>query len=388
VKVRKPMSIIPRASRSTVAGALLAVGMLAGAATAATAWTSVGNGTGNGFIGGLSAVSKVASTVPSLGTGNSGNGDVNPYGVAVVPTSTGKLVAGDVLVSNFNDASNNQGTGVTIMQISPAGTASVFSNVGVQVKGPVGLTTALSVFRNGDVVVGSLPTTNGKSKTATTGALYVINSTGKVIEPIKGGDINGPWDMTAYDGGTYGDLFVTNVLNGTVAGNGKDVAKGTVVRVALDFSVSPPRVKQELIIASGFDEATNTAALVLGPTGVGLSGNGALYLADTITNRVAVIPNARLRTTSDGTGSTVSTGEFLKAPLGLAIAPNGNILTVNGNDGEIIETTPAGHQVNWIFLDSSGSPQGAGTLFGLAVRPGHKGIYFVDDAENQLNLFH
>ena len=388
MKVRKPTSIIARASRPAVAGALLAAGLLAGTATAATASTSVGNGTGSGFIGGLSAVSKVASTVPSLGKGDPGNGDVNPYGVAVVPTSTGKLVAGDVLVSNFNDGANNQGTGVTIMQISPAGKASVFSDVGAQVKGPVGLTTALSVFRNGDVVVGSLPTANGKSKTATAGALYVVNNAGKVIESINGGDINGPWDMTAYDGGTSGDLFVTNVLNGTVAGNGKDVAKGTVVRVALDFSVSPPRVKQELVIASGFDEATNAAALVLGPTGVGLAGNGTLYVADTIANRVAAIPNARLRTTSDGTGSTVSTGEFLKAPLGLAIAPNGNILTVNGNDGEITETTPSGQQVNWIFLDSSGSPQGAGTLFGLAVQPGHKGIYFVDDGENQLNLFH
>ncbi len=388
MKVRKPTSIVARASRPAVAGALLAAVLLAGTATAATASTSVGNGTGSGFIGGLSAVSKVASTVPSLGKGDPGNGDVNPYGVAVVPTSSGKLVAGDVLVSNFNDGANNQGTGVTIMQISPAGKASVFSNVGAQVTGPVGLTTALSVFRNGDVVVGSLPTTNGKSKTATAGALYVINSAGKVLEAIKGGDINGPWDMTAYDGGTSGDLFVTNVLNATVAGNGKDVAKGTVVRVALDFSVSPPRVKQELVIASGFDEATNAAALVLGPTGVGLARNGTLFVADTIANRVAAIPNARLRTTSDGTGSTVSTGEFLKAPLGLAIAPNGNILTANGNDGEITETTPAGQQVNWIFLDSSGSPQGAGTLFGLAVQPGHKGIYFVDDAENQLNLFH
>ncbi len=388
MKDRKPTPIITRAWRLAVAGALLAFGLLSGAATAATPSGAVGNGTGSGFIGELSTVSKVASTVPSLGKGNPGNGDVNPYGVAVVPTSTGKLVAGDVLVSNFNDAANHQGTGVTIMQISPAGKASVFSDVGAQVKGPVGLTTALSVFRNGDVVVGSLPTANGESKTATAGALYVVNSAGKVIETIKGGDINGPWDMTAYDGGTSGDLFVTNVLNGTVAANGKDVAKGTVVRVALDFSAAPPRVKQELIIAGGFDEATNAAALVLGPTGVGLAGNGALYVADTIADRVAAIPNARLRTTSDGTGSTVSTGEFLKAPLGLAIAPNGNILTVNGNDGEITETTPSGQQVNWIFLDSSGSPQGAGTLFGLAVQPGKKGIYFVDDGENQLNLFH
>jgi len=26
-------------------------------------------------------------------------------------------------------------------------------------------------------------------------------------------------------------------------------------------------------------------------------------------------------------------------------------------------------------------------LFGLAIQPGHKGVYFVDDVENQLNLF-
>ena len=142
------------------------------------------------------------------------------------------------------------------------------------------------MFRNGDVFVGSLPTTNGKAQTATAGAIYVISSAGKVIETIEGGDINGPWDMTAYDGGNSGDLFVTNVLNGTVAAHGKDVAKGTVVRVGLNFSVSPPRVSREVVIANGFEEATNTAALVLGPTGLALAPNGTLYLADTVANRV------------------------------------------------------------------------------------------------------
>ena len=45
------------------------------------------------FLHGLTKVSTVGSTVPA-------HGDVNPYGVAVVGTSTGALVAGDVLVSN------------------------------------------------------------------------------------------------------------------------------------------------------------------------------------------------------------------------------------------------------------------------------------------------
>jgi hypothetical protein len=39
-------------------------------------------------------------------------------------------------------------------------------------------------------------------------------------------------------------------------------------------------------------------------------------------------------------------------------------------------------------LDSSGSPPGAGALFGLAVKPGHDAVYYVDDATNTLNLLH
>jgi hypothetical protein len=330
----------------------------------------------------------VASTVPSIGTGKAGNGDINPYGVAVVPDSVGDLVAGDILVSNFNDAANAQGTGQTIMQISPAGKASVFANLAGQVTGPIGLTTALSVFRNGDVVVGSLPTTNGMSATAKAGALYVINSAGKVIETIKGGPINGPWDMTAYDGGTFGVLFVTNVLNGTVAAKGKTVANGTVVRIVLDFTVTPPAVDEEFVLGKGFDEATNASALVLGPTGLALAPNGTLYVADTMANRIASFPDALFAIHPAGTGTTISKGQFLDAPLGLALAPNGDVLSVNGANGYIVETTPAGVQNDWLYLDTTGSPPGSGALFGLAVQPQGKGVYFVDDDLNQLRLFH
>lgn len=56
------------------------------------------------FIGPLNIVKTVASTIP-------GNGDINPYGVARVPASTGKLIEGHILISNFNNTSNLQGTG-------------------------------------------------------------------------------------------------------------------------------------------------------------------------------------------------------------------------------------------------------------------------------------
>src|SRR6516225_7907583 len=61
--------------------------------------------------------SVVSSTVPE-------NGDVNPYGVAIVPAgfpSGGTIVPGDVLVSNFNNSDNLQGTGTTIIKLTPNG---------------------------------------------------------------------------------------------------------------------------------------------------------------------------------------------------------------------------------------------------------------------------
>ena len=130
---------------TATAGLLAGTGVLATSANASTA-----------FIGPLNQTKVVASTVPQ-------NGDVNPYGVAVVPRSTGDLRQGDVLVSNFNDSDNVQGTGTTIVQVSPNGAVSQFAGITDSAcPGGVGLTTALVALRSGWVIVGSLPTQNRK----------------------------------------------------------------------------------------------------------------------------------------------------------------------------------------------------------------------------------
>ena len=79
---------------------------------------------------------------------------------------------------------------------------------------------------------------------------------------------------------------------------------------------------------------------------------------------------------------------FLNGPLGLAIAPPpyNVILSVNGGDGYIVGTSINGGHHAGRLLDSTGSPPGAGALFGLAVAPQGKGIYFVNDNTNTLNL--
>ena len=339
------------------------------------------------FIGSLNVISTVASTVPK-------NGDVNPYGVAVVPASTGNLVAGDVLVSNFNNHRNLQGTGTTIDQISPSGSVSVFASLAAnKLPGPcpggVGLTTALAVLQSGWVIVGSLPTKNGMSQSAQAGCLIVLNSKGTPVKTIAGDPINGPWDMTALDSGGSATLFVTNVLNGTVAASPDTVDGGTVVRVNLTSPASgTPVVTSETVIGKDLPERTDPAALVVGPTGLGLSGT-TLYVADSVGNRIASIPNA-LAAVTPVDGATVSSNGALNDPLGLAIAPDGDILTTNGGDGNLVETDPTtGKQVAVKTLDTTPAPPGPngnGALFGLAVTPDQMGIYYVDDATNTLNL--
>jgi DNA-binding beta-propeller fold protein YncE len=185
------------------------------------------------------------------------------------------------------------------------------------------------------------------------------------------------------------DLFVSNVLKGTVSAGGKVVFKGYVLRLTLRLHEhAPPSVLLSTVIASGYAQRTDPAAFVLGPTGLGLGRPGTLYVAETLTSRIFAIPNAVTRTGSAGRGSLVTKGGKLNMPLGLAIAPNGHVLTVNGGNGRIVETTPAGAQIFSRFLDTSGSPKGAGALFGLAVRPVFGGVYYVDDAANTLRLLH
>ena len=331
-------------------------------------------------------------TVATLGSTAPANGDVNPYGIARVPRTVGRLVEGRFLVSNFNNAANEQGTGTTIVQMEPNGSMELFSQIDpttASCPGGVGLTTALVALRSGFVVVGSLPTSDGTAATAKAGCLLILDSSGKVVETVSAHHINGPWDMTAVDDGGVFVLFVTNVLNGTVAAGGNVVNKGTVVRLLFTVSEGgPPRLLDSSVIASGFPERTDPAALVIGPTGVAFDRmTGSLLVADSLDNRIAAIPNALVRTQIAGTGATVSKGGAFNDPLGVSLIGR-DLFVANGNDGNIIEVnTTNGRQEHVTLVDSSGGPPpGAGAMFGLWALNGE--VYFVDDATNTFNLLH
>jgi hypothetical protein len=344
------------------------------------------------FLSHFNNVDVVASTVPTTGPGT---GDQNPYGVANVPFSTGNLVRGDTLVSNFNSSNNTQGTGTTIMQVAPNGPVGIFAQIDTSTlpgscPGGVGLTTALSVLGDGYVVVGSLPVTQNGSGTPEAGCLIVLNSDGVPVETFAGAGINGPWDMTALQVfGPFAELFVTNVLNGTVAAKGGEVDRGSVIRLSVfDPPGRPPVFFASNVIATGFAEKLDSSALVIGPTGVAVGQNGTLYVADTVKSRITAIPFATGRFFPVfGGGIPLSTGGSLNGPLGLATAPNGDLITVNAADGNAVEISPFGMQVDTKTIDPFNS---GGDLFGLAIAPGGHGLLFVDDngAANTLDLLH
>jgi hypothetical protein len=153
---------------------------------------------------------QTVSTVPT-------NFDLNPYGVAFEPkgfAGGGVLQTGDVLVSNFNNSQNFQGTGTTIVQVTPGGQQSVFY------KGPPGLSlsTALGILEKGFVVVGYVTSTDRTSATAQAGGVLLLNSSGTMVANITNPSLlNGPWDMAIADSGRTAKIFVSDVLSGPVS---------------------------------------------------------------------------------------------------------------------------------------------------------------------------
>lgn len=329
--------------------------------------------------------STTSSTMPA-------NGDVNPYGVAFVPRGFpggGKIAAGNVLVSNFNNSANNQGTGTTIIQfspedlIAPPGEATTFFT-----STQAGLSTALGVLRSGFVIVGNVPTTDGTIATIGQGSLQVIDKTGHWVatwtDPVL---LDGPWDLTIDDHGSWARVFVSNVLN------------GTVVRLDIEVQSKGPVLLHKTAIANGYTHVPNMAALILGPTGLAYDGQtDTLYVASTNDNTVYAVSHASQKTSASGRGKVVFADEHLRGPLALRFAPNGDLLAANGDavnadplhPSEIVEFTKSGQFVRESDVDSSqGGAFGLDTVLGDGDRDrddvGAAFNYaYIDDVTNSL----
>ncbi len=331
----------------------------------------------------------------------SDDGDSNPYAVIVAPVTSGKIAAGDVLVDDFNNVSNLQGTGTSILDYNPATKRSfVLARLPRELPGcpgGVGLTTAMAMLKSGYLIVGSTPSTDGSTRTLGAGGLIVLDTTGKVVDIWAGNQIKGPWGNTALiDNGSTATLFVSmsgfNISSPGVldpkTGFPVTSYNATVLRLELSIPAGgKPTITSQTVIGSGFGERADKDAFLEGPTGLALAPNGGLYVSDAIGNRIALIPNAIARTDSAGTGQTLTADGLLQRPLSLVNLPNGNLLALNARNGQVVEIDPvAGKQLvaEWIDTDSAQAPPGNGDLFGIALTPDNKGFYFVEDDVNLL----
>ena len=364
-----------------------------------TLFFTAGPGGTDGLFGSLQAIpslSAKAPIVPNLPNGAfqtlttvPANGDLNPYGVAFVPPgfpSGGTLSPGDILVSNFNNSANQQGTGTTIVDITPNGGESTFFQ-GPSTPGQLGLTTALGVLKRGFVIVGSVPATYdsmGNLQSVGQGSLMILDRNGNVVTTLSDPKLlDGPWDLTINDQGGRAEVFVSNVLNGTVTRIDLKIPNG-----------GNPIVESETQIASGYLTRTDPAALVVGPTGLAYNPkNGTLYVASTGDNEIFAIPNAGTRRSDAGTGRVVyQDNAHLRGPLGLVLAPNGDLITANGDavnadptqPSELVEFTPGGKFVGQFSIDTT-----EGAAFGLAVSNvgGVLRLAAVDDVTNSLDVW-
>jgi DNA-binding beta-propeller fold protein YncE len=330
------------------------------------------------------------------------NGDLNPYAVVVAPVSAGKIQKDDVLVDNFNNLSNLQGTGTSIVDYNPT-THKTFTFAKLpqnlpQCPGGVGLTTAMTMLKSGWVIVGSTPSKDGTTGTKGAGCLIVLDSNGNLATVWTGPNINGPWgNMAVIDRGSTATLFVSMAGFDIPAWQVRDpntgypvtINKATVLRIELSIPGSgPPTMTSQTVIASGISARADRDVFMIGPTGLALAPDGTtLYVSDALANQIIAIPDATTRRDSAGLGRTVTKDGLLKRPLALAMTHDGHLLACNARNGQLVEIDPvSGKQLyaQWIDTNPAQSPPGNGDLFGIAMTPDGQGFYYVEDDVNTL----
>lgn len=331
------------------------------------------------------------------------NGDLNPYAVVVAPVSAGTIEKDDVLVDNFNNISNLQGTGTTIMRYRP-GTKEMklFAQVPQKLKdcpGGVGMTTAMTMLKSGWVIVGSTPSTDGTTATKGDGCLLVFDANGKHAATWTGATINGPWgNMVTVDHGDRATLFISMAGFGLKGPNEVDpetkypyvIHQATVLRLEISIPQGkPPVLESQTVIGDGFSQRADRDNFLFGPTGLALGADDTLYVTDGLDNEITAIPEASTRTQSAGKGRLVTKEGLLAWPLAMMLTPQGHLVVNNGKNGQTVEVDPvSGKQIyaHWLNTDQAQSPPGNGNLFGLALAPDGKSFYYVEDDINSLRV--
>jgi hypothetical protein len=372
----------PRAA--AVGAAVLALTALAGSPAMASS-VSAGHRADPAHGYGYGALARVrdrfiASTIDPV------TGDINPYGVAIVPVTSGKLVAGDVLVSDFASFAGTPGAGSSIVQINPlTGQVSDFAHGGA-LTGP----DSIAFNPKGIVWAGDFGPASGGTFSGADANVAVVAAAGSVVATFDAATTGKPVFNSV-----WGQAFGANPA-GKVSfywtNAGESRYSGQVWR--LDPNPSGAGNGQPLnatyTLLSTLPAGGTTAATAAGPQGMVYDeATGTLYVADDADNAIYAIPHA-----SAATGWTrprlILRGGPLHAPQGITMNPGtGRLFVVNGaGNNDLIELSARGRVYG---VRNLAPDEPAGALFGLtfdqAASAGRSTVlYYVNDDENSLHM--
>lgn len=317
----------------------------------------------------LGTISTIGSTIDPL------NGDLNPYGLDIARASAGLISRGDLVVCNFNDAANVQGTGTTIVALHPQAGAT-----------PTHVAQAASLLGCDALAAG--PNGNLWNAAFAANDNPIVSPSGTVLTTLPAG----PWHHP------FGETFAgTPTPFGIASFYVSNAGDGSIVRV--NIKTGPSFTFD--VIATGFAVNGGAPGGILGPSGLQYDAqHDRLYIVDGADNsltafrHVSTIPAGGI-TVSGGTfgGSfgkrarRIFSGAPLNGPISSALLPDGHLVLGNTLDPDgtnlMVEITFNGRVAATKNVDTGA----AGALFGM-VASGANGangdvkLYFNDDNAN------
>lgn len=304
-------------------------------------------------------------------------GQLNPYGLSVAPSTSGKITQGDLVVCNFNASSNVQGTGYTIVALHPM----PGSSPTLIAADPTTLTgcNALALAPD-DSIWNAAFVSNGNP---------VFSPSGTLVKNFTGSPFNHPF------GEAYADP-----MNGTPSFYVSNAGNGAIVRINLNAGFTMQ------IIATGFPVNHGAPGSILGPSGLQYERKtDTLFVVDGANNSVTAIRKVSsiggvqcLQVKDRGRhfagrfaprATVLIMGAPLNGPISSALLFNGHLVIGNTLDPNgqnlMIEINRSGKVLKVRNVDTGP----AGSLFGM-VATGTNAmdtkLYFNDDNDNNLQV--
>ncbi|TAM78397.1 hypothetical protein EPN44_01015 [bacterium] len=319
----------------------------------------------------LGQITTIGSTVDPL------NGDQNPYGLAVASVDAGSIESGDLVVCNFNNGANVQGTGTTIVALHPRAGSS--PRRVAQDSSLLGCT-ELALAPNGNIWASAFAANDNP----------IFTPSGTLVTTLPGGPWHGPFGQTfAPHGGSFGSAAFYE----------SNAGDGSIVRIG----ISPGPHFTFQIIARGFAVNHGAPGGILGPSGLQYDErHDRLYVVDGADNTlvalrgVSTIPADGVVVNGTSFGGPfgkrarlIFSGPPLNGPISSALLPDGHLVLGNTLDPNgqnlMVEIAPNGRLLDVKNVDTGA----AGALFGMAAI-GHSNadtkLYFNDDNDNTVKV--